>query len=190
MPFKTLTYYSSILILILSLTSCEEETFPKPKSYLYLEYPEAEYHQFQNDCPFTFAISKKSHIDFKSGCAAVIHYPKLKADIHITYKRVHNNLPSIMSDVEKLTTKHTVKADAILPYPFENKKKRVYGLLNDVQGQAASNVQFYVTDSLHHVLTASLYFDIKPNYDSIYPAVSYIKNDMMKMMETVEWKYK
>jgi len=185
--FKFL-FISLALVLTTALSSCKKEVLPKPRSYLHLTYPTTEYHQFKNDCPYSFAISKNSSINFKDGCNAMIHYPKLKADIHITYRRVHNNLSEILTEVEKLTTKHTIKADVIIPHPFENKLKKVYGLLSDVQGQSASNVQFYVTDSSKHVVTASLYFKVRPNYDSIYPAVAYIKNDMMKMMETIEWK--
>jgi len=97
-------------------------------------------------------------------------------------------LQEILSDSDKLTSKHTVRADAIVPYPFEKKETRIFGMMNEVQGESASNVQFYVTDSTNHVVTAALYFKVKPHYDSLYPAVDYIKNDMMNMMETMEWK--
>ena len=168
--------------------SCSDDALPKPKSFLSLEYPVSDYQQFINGCPYSFAISQECNIRFSDDCNAVITYPELKAQIHITYKRVHTNLSEILSDADKLTTKHTVKADAIIPHPFENKQHRVYGMLNEVQGASASNVQFYVTDSVHHVLTAALYFKVQPNYDSLYPAIDYIKNDMMHMMETLEWK--
>lgn len=172
----------------LLLFSCNDEGFPKPKSYLYLEYPEAEYHRFINNCPYSFAISRESEISFKDNCDAFVTYPKLNASVHFTYRRVDNNLQLILSEADRLTSKHTVKADAIIPYPFANPQKRVFGIMNEVQGDGASNVQFYVTDSLHHVLTAALYFEVRPNYDSLYPAIDYIKNDMMNMMETLEWK--
>ena len=176
------------LIMSLSFFSCKDDVLPKPQSYLHLEYPIAEYHRFQNDCPYSFAISKQSTIKFESGCTALISYPKLHANVHITYRKVQNNLKQILSETDKLTTKHVVKADAIVPHPFVNSQKNVYGVLFEVQGQSASNVQFHLTDSSKHVLTAALYFNIEPNYDSIYPAVSYIKNDMIHMMDTFEWE--
>lgn len=187
------TIYQVLIIIVflitsLSLTSCQDEVLPKPQSYLHLTYPLAEYHRFSNDCPFSFAISKASYIEFGDNCNAKVIYPTQKATVHFTYRRVTNNLNQILKEADQLTTKHTVKADAILPHTFENKEKKVYGVLFDVQGQSASNVQFHVTDSSKHVLTAALYFKVKPNYDSIYPAVEYIKNDMIKMMETLEWK--
>lgn len=184
---KGYVFFAIVLLVSYFLTSCDRDVFPKPKSYLNLEYPIGEYHRFQNDCPFSFAISKESHIEFRSGCRALISYPKLNANVHITYRSVHDDLKQILQEADKLTTKHTIKADAIVPYPFENKDKGVYGVLFDVQGESASNVQFHVTDSSKHVVTAALYFKVQPNYDSIYPAVDYVKNDMMKMMETFEW---
>jgi len=179
-----------VVIFLMSglLTSCKNDVLPKPKSYLNLEYPMAEYHRFQNDCPFSFAISKESDIEFQAGCGALISYPKLNANVHITYRRVQNNLNQILLEADRLTTKHTIKADAIIPHPFENSEKKVFGVLFDVQGESASNVQFHLTDSSKHLLTAALYFKVQPNYDSIYPAVAYIKNDMMKMMETFVWE--
>ena len=189
MHTKSLRIWIWVLLGILQgvLTSCKDDVLPKPKAYLYLEYPEAEYMQFHNNCPYSFAISNQSQAEFKAGCKAFIRYPQLKATVHITYRKVRNNLKQILSEADKLTTKHTVKADAIIPHPFDNPEKSVYGVLFDVQGQSASNVQFHVTDSSKHVLTAALYFKTRPNYDSLYPAVQYIKNDMMKMMETMEW---
>ena len=188
MNYPKFIYNAIIIAGVTFLISCSDDSFPKPKSYLYLEYPVAEYHRFINGCPYSFAISKESQIDFKDDCSAIITYPKLNAQIHLTYKAVHNNLLEILSDADKLTSKHTVKADAIIPYPFENEKHKVYGIMNEVQGASASNIQFYMTDSIHHVLTAALYFKVKPNYDSLYPAIDYLKNDMMNMMETLEWK--
>jgi gliding motility-associated lipoprotein GldD len=183
--------YLIIAVIVFSgfwLQACQQEVIPKPKAYLYLEYPIAEYHRFISDCPFSFAVSKKAHLHFKRGCDAVIDYPGMKAQIFITYRKVKNNLKLILSEADKLTSAHTVKADAIIPHPFENPEKKVFGLLSEVQGNAASNIQFYATDSARYVITAALYFKVEPNYDSLYPAVQYLKEDMMKMMETLEFK--
>jgi gliding motility-associated lipoprotein GldD len=57
-----------------------------------------------------------------------------------------------------------------------------------VGGNAATNSQFYATDSKKHFITGSVYFYAKPNFDSIMPAASYIKNDMQRLLETLQWK--
>jgi hypothetical protein len=38
------------------------------------------------------------------------------------------------------------------------------------------------------VLYGSLYFNVKPNYDSILPSVMHIEKDIKNLMESVEWK--
>ena len=58
----------------------------------------------------------------------------------------------------------------------------------EVTGNAASQAQFYVTDSINHFVTGSLYFYAKPNYDSIYPAANYLQKDIRRIMESMEWK--
>jgi hypothetical protein len=44
-------------VFLLSATSCKEDVIPKPASYLRLDYPEANYANFENNCPFTFEIN-------------------------------------------------------------------------------------------------------------------------------------
>ena len=58
----------------------------------------------------------------------------------------------------------------------------------EVGGNAASQSQFYVTDSTKHFLAGSVYFYAKPNFDSILPAAEYIKNDMRSILESMKWK--
>jgi gliding motility-associated lipoprotein GldD len=57
-----------------------------------------------------------------------------------------------------------------------------------VGGNAATNAQFYLTDSIHHFVTGSMYFYAKPNFDSILPAADYVKKDIRHIMETMKWK--
>ncbi|MGK0308599.1 MAG: gliding motility-associated lipoprotein GldD, partial [Urechidicola sp.] len=106
-----------------------------------------------------------------------------------TYREVNNNLEDVLREVEKLTFEHTVKADGIgVGQPFENKVSNVYGKIINVEGNVASNLQFHVTDSVKNVLYGSLYFNVKPNYDSILPSVMHIEKDIKNLMESVEWK--
>lgn len=64
----------------------------------------------------------------------------------------------------------------------------MFGSIYEITGNAASNVQFHITDSTHNFIKGSLYFYVKPNYDSILPAVNYIKEDILHLIETLEWK--
>jgi len=185
---KKFTFLFPFFILSLIIISCKDNVLPKPSSYLRLDYPEAQYASFENDCPFAFEINEKAIIKADKNCGFRISYPKMKATIYITYKSVNSNINNLLRDAQKLTYEHVIKADDILEQPYLNPQKKVYGMFYQVNGNAATNSQFYVTDSVKHFITGSVYFYAKPNFDSIMPATSYIKNDMQRLMETLKWK--
>ncbi|AWH84742.1 gliding motility lipoprotein GldD [Flavobacterium album] len=177
---------SAIAVLAIS---CKEDTVPKPQAYLRLEYPMGKYIPYDGDCPYTFGYNSLARIKDKGNCNLTIEYPKMKATLYLTYKTVEgNNLEALLRDAQKLTYEHVIKADAIQEQPYLNPEKKVYGMFYQVGGDAATNAQFYVTDSTRHFLTGSMYFYAKPNFDSIMPAASYIKDDMRNIMETLKWK--
>jgi gliding motility-associated lipoprotein GldD len=187
---KTIAFKSLFVLTVFTLlfSSCKDDVIPKPSSQLRLEYPVADYVNFENNCPFTFNVNDKTTVKYDKNCGFSILYPKMKATIYLTYKPVGGNLNNLLRDAQKLTYEHVIKADDILEQPFINSDKKVYGMFYQVGGNAATNSQFYVTDSIKHFITGSVYFYAKPNFDSIMPAASYIKNDMQKLMETLEWK--
>jgi gliding motility-associated lipoprotein GldD len=168
--------------------SCKEDVLPKPPSQLRLDYPVANYDTFENHCPFTFNMNSEAVIKEEKDCGFSISYPKMKATIYLTYKPVNGNIDKLLRDAQKLTYEHVIKADEIIEQPYINPKKKVYGVFYKVSGNAATNAQFYATDSIKHFLTASVYFYAKPNFDSIMPAADYIRNDMQTLMETLKWK--
>jgi gliding motility-associated lipoprotein GldD len=64
-----------------------------------------------------------------------------------------------MSCCETLKSwQHVIKADDILEQPYLNPAKKVYGMFYQVDGNAATNSQFYATDSTKHFVTGSVYF--------------------------------
>ena len=176
------------------LIGCGDDPLPKPSAYLRLEYPEARYKNAKIPLPFEFDKNEISK-PIKNIKTAVlvkgidIKYPSMKATIYLTYQPVNkDNLDSLLRDAQNLTQKHTIKADEILPKEFLNPENKVYGMLYEIGGDAASQSQFYLTDSLNHFVSGSLYFYAKPNYDSIYPASEYLKNDIKRLMESLKWK--
>jgi gliding motility-associated lipoprotein GldD len=168
--------------------SCKNDVIPKPSGYLSLEYAKPDYLHFENSCPFTFDINSNSIIKEIKNCNFEITYPKMKATLYLTYKPVANNLKDLLRDAQKRTYEHVVKADDIIEQPFNNSSDKVFGMFYQVDGNAATNSQFYVTDSTKHFVACSVYFYAKPNFDSIMPAVNYIKSDMRVLMESLRWK--
>jgi gliding motility-associated lipoprotein GldD len=163
---------------------------PKPKAYLGLIYPEKEYEELRLKRPYNFQILQNTNVVDMENNWLSIQYPELKASIDITYRPVQNNLIELLTEAEKLVFKHTAKAEQIIPKDFVNKEKKVYGSMYQITGNAASQIQFHLTDSTDNFIKGSLYFFAKPNYDSMLPAVNYIKKDILRLIESLVWKNK
>ncbi|MDR6845448.1 gliding motility lipoprotein GldD [Flavobacterium granuli] len=185
---KKITAIALLFTFFYTVVGCKKDVLPKPASYLRLDYPEAEYVSLKGHCPFEFDMNSKAIVKEDKDCGYSITYPKMKATIYLTYKPVNGNIKNLLRDAQKLTYEHVIKADDILEQPYLNPDKKVYGMFYQVDGNAATNSQFYATDSIKHFVTGSVYFYAKPNFDSIMPAASYIKNDMQRLMETIKWK--
>ncbi|WP_306353340.1 gliding motility lipoprotein GldD [Flavobacterium sp. '19STA2R22 D10 B1'] len=176
-----------LLVVIVTVSSCKDDVIPKPKSHLRLEYPMPKYEEFDG-CHYIFGYNTIAKIKDKGNCNFNIEYPGMKATIYLNYKPVNNNIEALLKDAQRLTYEHVIKADDIIEQPFENKKNKVYGMFYEVDGNAASQTQFYLTDSVHNFVIGSVYFYVKPNYDSILPASSYLRNDIQNLMESLQWK--
>nr|WP_084426691.1 gliding motility lipoprotein GldD [Aequorivita capsosiphonis] len=169
--------------------SCKDDVLVKPSAMLRLDYPIATYHTVETVCPYSFSINDHAKLIQKKNCGLNINYPNMKATLYLTYQDVHNNnLDSLLQDAQKLAYEHTIKANSMPEQPFVNPEKGVYGMFYMINGNAATQAEFYVTDSINHFLNGALYFDAKPNFDSIYPAVEYLREDIRKIMETVTWE--
>lgn len=177
--------------------SCgNDSVVPKPKAFLRLDYPKPQYKKVKTNLPFTFEKNSLAQnigvIKSSSGKKTLgfeVTYPSLKATIFLTYKKIDStNLKLFINDAQNITQSHAIKAEGIKPFEYENFTNKVYGMFYEVDGNAASQAQFYVTDSINHFLTGSLYFFVKPNYDSILPAADYLKKDIQHIMETLKWK--
>ncbi len=184
--FKLIKSILSILILI-SAYSCKEDVLPKPKAQLRLDYKIPNYISVNNNCNYKFEIPSSTIAETNKKCWININYPKLNASINLTYRPVENNLKELFLEAEKLTFNHAIKADGISSVPYINSSKKVYGAIFDVSGNAASPIQFHVTDSVKNFITGAVYFKVKPNYDSIKPAIEYIHKDIIHLIESLEW---
>ena len=182
-----------ILLILLGLLACNEVYTPKPRGYFRIDFPEKEYVKCEVSGPFTFDIPKYSVLktDVSKGAEAYwynLEFPQLKGKIHITYKILNNDLAKYIEDSRTLVYKHTIMADAISEQVFISPEKNIYGILYEIKGNAASPYQFFATDSLKHFLRGSLYFDVYPNKDSLAPVFDFIKPDIARLIETIEWK--
>jgi gliding motility-associated lipoprotein GldD len=179
----------------LLIISCGGDSYtPKPKGYFRIDLPEKSYHLLERDCPFTFEIPDYTEVKLNKNnpnqlCWFNIEYPTLNASIYLSYKSVNDtSLASYLEDSRTLAFKHTLKAIDIEQKQLIFPERNVYGLVYDIQGNAASAYQFHLTDSVNHFLRGSLYFNNVPNQDSIQPVLDFVKKDIEHLYETFEWK--
>jgi gliding motility-associated lipoprotein GldD len=186
-------YFLFIGGLLTFFFGCNSTPIPKPRGYFRLEFPEKQYKSFDSIFPYKFyyPVYGKVIMDNQVGAEKYwinIDFPRYKARIHISYKPVNGNINNLIEDVRTLAYKHTIKADAINEKVFSNPERKVYGILYDIKGNAASSYQFYVTDSAKHFLRGALYFNVHPNKDSLSPAIDFFGKDMRYLIESLEWK--
>jgi len=118
-----------------------------------------------------------------------IIFPKYRGTIHLTYKIIDNDFDRhIEVDWNIIFKGIAQKADAVDPRLYKNQKENVYGTIYDIKGNAASAIQFFVTDSTRNFLRGSLYFSTRPNQDSLAPVVAFFREDIIHLMESVRWK--
>jgi len=188
MKFRTI-----LLFFVIIITSCQRDYTPKPRGYFRIDFPEKEYKNSPDILPYSFELPKQSLLVNNRKAEHELYwinivYPQHRATIHLSYKRINNNLPKYINDSRDFVYKHTIKADAILEEVFLNTEKKVYGVKYDIKGDAASNTQFFLTDSIENFIRGALYFNVTPNKDSLAPVLTYINEDIIHLIETFEWK--
>jgi gliding motility-associated lipoprotein GldD len=190
---NVLTYFSVILIFVsLFCGACKDNVTPKPRGYFRIDLPEKNYTQLKGNYPYSFKYATCAKIALSNSKNSNkfwinIEYPQIKGKIHLSYLPIENNFDLIVEDTRKLAYKHSIKADAINERLYENSEKHVYGILYEIEGNAASSVQFFLTDSTKNYLRGALYFNAEPNKDSLAPVINFVKEDIRILIESFEW---
>ncbi|MFZ4785370.1 MAG: gliding motility lipoprotein GldD [Flavobacteriales bacterium] len=176
------------------LQSCREEAIPKPPGYFRIDLPAHDYSRFQSSCEVSLDVPNYARVeDFKDrqgadSCWFNISYPRFNATIYCTYFGVNNNVNELVQDAYTFAMKHEMKASGVRRTPVEEEASKVFGIIYDIDGEAASQVQFFVTDSVKHFFRGSLYFNNKPNPDSIAPVLNFVREDIAHMLKSVKWE--
>ena len=185
--------FSSLIIFTACVDDDDEIYIPKPKGYFRIDFPKKEYRVYDSICPYSFEIPTYAFIDndkhLKADpCWLNINFPKYNAKIHLSYKVISNNLDTILNQSRDFVVKHQIKSTGIDEVVIIRDSAKVYGLVYDISGNSASNIQFYVTDSTHHIMRGALYFNSVPNIDSLKIVVDYLRTDILQMIKTFKWR--
>ena len=192
--------YLPILLLAL-LTACGRDNsdsyVPKPKGYPRLDLPAAQYKSLELTHPYQFEYNQIARILPDTFARSepdwiFINYPAFHASVQLTYKPVQNDvsrLRAMLEDSYKLAARHNVKA-----YSIEQRKIRLKSGLEasliDLTGEVPSQVQFLTTDSTTNFLRGALYFNTATDNDSLQPIITYIRHDILHLLNTLKWRKK
>jgi gliding motility-associated lipoprotein GldD len=187
--------YLAVLVLFLFACQSENTATPKPKGYFRINFPEKKYISFQSNCPYSFDYPAYAELtddeeNNAQTCWKNLSFKQFNGVLKLTYyqgfdKKKYNNLTE---DARTLAMKHSIRANSIDQKIINYPDKKVYGMYYSIDGNTASSVQFFLTDSTKHYLRAALYFNERPQYDSLQPVIKFLKKDIDKMIETFKWK--
>jgi len=186
------SYIISVLLMTLLISGCRKDYTPKPRAYFRIDFPDKNYQAFNSGYPYSFEYPTYSkiiaNIDPLSEPYWIdIDIPCNNAKFHLSYKTVKGNLSKLTEESRELAYKHSIKAISIDEKLFINPVKKVYGTVYKIKGNAASPMQFYITDSINHFLRGSFYISEIPNFDSLLPVITFLETDLVHLIETLNW---
>ncbi|MDF3077866.1 MAG: hypothetical protein K0S09_1755 [Sphingobacteriaceae bacterium] len=182
---------------LLAIYSCNSPDYaPKPRGYFRINLPQKAYQKYQSNCPYTFdypvyARVVPDSLDREANpCWVDIAFPDFNGRIHLSYWQISSpeQLNKMTEDAYELVYKNVVKATEINARTIYYPEKKVYGTYYGIEGNTASAVQFYLTDSTRNYLRGALYFHERPQADSIKPVLDFVKKDIDVMIKSLHWK--
>ena len=177
----------SLMLFTTLILSCSGNYTPKPRGFFKFDFPVKEYSKININCPFHFQIPQYSEVFYHDECLFDVRFSIYKAQLHITYLSLNNNLHYHIEQSRDLAYKHNIMADAIMEQVYINEESNVYGVLYDYKGMTATSVQFVLTDSISHFFRGALYFNTEIN-DSILPLNNFLKEDIKHLIESFRWE--
>jgi gliding motility-associated lipoprotein GldD len=189
--------------LALQIISCDGDSkiiVSKKRMYPFVDYPknvkivEAN----NNGCPFKYSYAdyytfEKDTLYFGkkpvNECWFNLKSKQLNATLYCSYFDIKSKsqLSSLISDAFDASNEHNVKANNRKESIIKN-KNGVSGILFEIDGDVASPIQFYLTDSTRHYMRASLYFESKAKQDSTAPILKFIEKDIYTLIDSWNWK--
>ena len=190
---RKLLFILFIFFFLISGFSCRENFTPKPRGYPRIDFPEKVYTLYNSSKAFSFDYPVYAEVVPDRSVNAEqdwlnINFTQMNGTIYLSYKTINKNLDRYIEDSRNFVYKHAIKAEHIPEIPFYRPESKVYGILYDIKGNAASSVQFFITDSTMHFVRGSLYFDTQPDKDSLAPVIQFVREDIVHMINTFQWK--
>ncbi|MDP2174650.1 MAG: gliding motility lipoprotein GldD [Bacteroidota bacterium] len=187
-----------LIILVFIIASCNGDvSTPKPHAYPRFYFPEKQYQIFDSVAPFSFLYPTyamiQNHQNEDTNWNPYwynIHYIPFNATLHLSYLSFKNRdeFNDLFNDTRKLVYKHDIRAEEIQETEIINQSADITGIVYELKGNTATNLNFYISDGKQHFLRGALYFNAKTEIDSIQPAFDFLKTDIIKLIETTKWR--
>lgn len=193
MIVKKLTFFIALIFLCAACAHQEAPEVPKPVGYYRIDLPEHQYCAFDTLLPFRFDVPTNTKCEIvpqgTDSYWLYIKYPDFNADVNVTYVKLHNDLRDRILAEDKLISTHYQVADDVEYSVISDPENKLFGQIYDIKGKnVACPLSLWMTDSTNHYFRAALYFNHTPNNDSLQPVIDYIREDVMHLVETFEWK--
>jgi len=195
MKNKISILFAACIIALIAISCNNNDSYlPKPRGYFRIDLPEKAYTKVDTIERYSFECPEYAQITFDRYSPNEknwinIEMPQFKGSIHLTHKNVNGNLSEYLEDVHTMVTKHLQKANGVRDSLIYNEEHDVYGLFIEMDGKGvATPMQFYLTDSTRNFVRGALYFNFKPDNDSMQPVINFIREDIDHLINTFEWK--
>lgn len=192
---KQAVWWLGLLVLAVVIAACQSNYSPKPRGHFRIEFPEKAYQPFQSDCPYTFRFPAYAQLvpdqtHDAQPCWVDVYFPSFNARVHLSYLPISDreNFNRLVEDARTFAFNHTVKATAIDQTRIDLPAHQTHGIVYTIRGNTASSIQFFLTDSTHHYLRGALYFNEKPQLDSIQPIIEFLRPDIDTLIHSLRWK--
>lgn len=173
--------------------SCDETNYlPREKGFLRLEFEKPTYDTFSSEASKLNFIFNNAYSSFEivSDEKIVLKYKDIKIDLVLSDVELEN-LSSFEESIRNFYVflePHRKKSNQISIKEFTSVDNKRFAKVFEMRGPVVSPLQFYVTDSINHFLFGSMNVMVKSDYDSIYPSIMYVKNDIFSIIESVNWE--
>ncbi|MFV0365338.1 MAG: gliding motility lipoprotein GldD [Mangrovibacterium sp.] len=183
-----------LVLLVMGLTACQDAYVPKPRAYFRISFPQKDYAECRDMKAFEFEKATYAHLEQLAAPEGQewvnVSTPTNKVDIHLSYETLRKDLDKHLEEARKLAYDHSIKADAIEEQFYANPAQQVYGMVYRIKGNAASPMQFFLTDSAQNFIRGAFYVREVPNVDSIQPVIDFFESDVVHLIETFQWTSK
>lgn len=179
------------LIICLFLFSCssapkeKEQTSSIRKTHELVKYESAsfsfDYNKGQIIIPKTADSSDEIWFDILDS--------DIDATIYCSYLPIdQESLYMTLEDSYRLAYSHVSVSDGISQSFISNDNLKTYATIYDIDGQVATPIQFFVTDSTSHFLRGSLYYNKSVKNDSVASTTKLIRDDILTLISSLRWK--